>query len=313
VQYKNILKLFVNNHTQGVFMKKSFLVTAIFATACSINLPEEKPKPEETSPSTQVAPHIANPTKDICSYNKDPDKGCLKATISGSELTIGDFSYSIGVKAFARQFNTDLQSSGQIELNKEDTLEFSQRVTVQNFYSNFIITIEGTHTTYAATQTGLGNLVINGMSPGLYSVLLSKDFELKILNKGQVVGYRCVTVWSRLRAEIASGQETPFPEAISQFEMEIFNNSCSGLRDKTKIGGASTSTQSVSSDSNSTLDTSSDPSLEESTTTDETSSTERPTSSSDGKTDTKSKTTTPSSSDNKLPSSSSSNSTPTKV
>jgi hypothetical protein len=84
-------------------MKKNLLAIAVFVSACSVNLPEEKPKPEDTPP-TQTTPtsHITNPNKDICSYNKDPDKGCLKATISGSELTIGDFSYGIGVRGFAR-------------------------------------------------------------------------------------------------------------------------------------------------------------------------------------------------------------------
>jgi hypothetical protein len=90
-----------------------------------------------------------------------------------------------------------------------------------------------------AIQTGLGNLITNGMSPGLYNVLLSKDFELKVVNKGDIVGYKCVTIWARRLIEIVAGQETPLPEAVSQFEMEIFNDSCSGLKNKLKAENTS--------------------------------------------------------------------------
>lgn len=214
-------------------MKKnlSTIVLATMFTACSVQPPEDKKKdaPDQTTAGT-TTPHVANPTKDICSYNKDPDKGCLKAAISGSELTIGEFSYEIGVKAFARTFNSDLAVSNEVEMVKGTTLEFSQRVTVQNFYSNFAISIEGSHTVYSAVSMGLGNLQVNEMSPGSYSILVSKDFDLKVMSGSTVVGNKCAIVWARRSVEIAAGHETPLTEAISEFELQIFDTSCSGSK-----------------------------------------------------------------------------------
>lgn len=198
--------------------------------SCSLEVTDPQKTDQMENPETEQeeSAHEPNPLKDICSYRKDKDKGCLKATISTTELSVGDIYYPLGVEQFVKSFDKDFAEAREANLGKKETLEFSRRQSLQKFYSNFNITVEGSHTTYPAYHVGLGNIQVNGMAVGYYNVLVSKEFDLQVLKNGDLVGYRCVILWAREFVDIQAGKETALPTPISEFELEVYEETCSG-------------------------------------------------------------------------------------
>ena len=211
-------------------MLKAFLPLIFLGlVSCSVDIPDPNDQPEETETTeTTDGAYEVNPTKDICSYRKDKNKGCLKATISSTELSVGDTYYPLGVEQFVRTFDEDLGDTRAVNLNEKESLAFAKKQTLHKFYSNFNITVEGAHTTYPAYHVGLGNIQVNGMAVGYYNVLVSKEFDFYVLKNDKEIGYKCAIVWARQTIEVVAGRETALPQPISEFEVEVYSESCSG-------------------------------------------------------------------------------------
>ena len=192
---------------------------------------KNSPKLDEDLEEEETEKYISHTTKDVCSYNSDRNKGCMKAVIASSELYVGDYYYSFGPKEMARKFARELQDNPQMDLEMTETLELTRRVSHANFFGGWTIALEGAHSTYQVHHTGLGNLRVDDMSPGFYNVLLVKEFELRVLDEEQdIVGYRCAIIYARRPIDVIAGRETAFKESISEFEVEVFRESCSGTK-----------------------------------------------------------------------------------
>lgn len=213
----------------------TILIASLFVISCSAEIktpPNEQIEDEDkktSSKATQEEPAEARPNKGICSFRSDPNKGCVKAVIASSELYIGNFYYQFGSKEFGRKFATDLEDESN--LSNGDSLALGRKVTQHNFFNGWTIALEGNHTTYQVYHSGLGNLQVNGMAPGFYNILLFKEFELRILDEeDDIIGYQCATIYASRPIDVLAGEETALPETISEFELEIFEESCSGSK-----------------------------------------------------------------------------------
>lgn len=211
---------------------------SLFLVACGTEIkqpPQDDPNAKKTTePPKTEATNKPNPLEGVCSFSKN--KGCIKATISSTRLSIDSFFYEMGIKGFAKNFPSDLVDSDMVSIETDQKLMFNRTVTEQNFHSNFSIIIEGDNTTYDSINDNLGNLIVNNVTPGRYTILLSKDFDLKVLDSNsKIVHYRCVTIWSRQQVDILSDQPTALPEAISEFNLSAYKEeeSCSGAKVKT--------------------------------------------------------------------------------
>ena len=217
---------------------KTSLVLFLFLLGCSVEPyqgeDESAQEGSQSSTSTEESEtiseeYVVNPLKDVCSYNNDPDKGCLKAVIAGANLAVGDFFYEVGPKEFGRSFASDLVYQGYVDLEADETLEFSRRVNERTFYSNFHAAIEGSHSTFAARHTGLGNLQIDNASPGTYDVQLSREFSMRVLDaENKIVSHRCILIWTTETTNVEPGEESALGLSIAEFEMKIFDTSCTG-------------------------------------------------------------------------------------
>ena len=213
-------------------MKSTSLVLALLLAGCTVQDPSkatDKPADTTTTKAPQEVKPGSKPNEGICSFSNDPNKGCLKAVIAGSNLSVGDFQFDLGVIAFVRSFDKQLTSSNYFGLPAGQSVAFSNATTVNNFFYNFGVTVEGSNTTYSAISTGLGNLQVNNMTVGTYNVVVSKQFDLKVLNAtNQTIGHRCVVIWSNQGVDIVAGTETPLAHPIGQFNLSTFDESCSG-------------------------------------------------------------------------------------
>jgi hypothetical protein len=204
-------------------------------TACGVEVKtpqtETKESPQQPTQTQDAAEKTdPNPLDGVCSYNDDESKGCLKATIASTNLSVDGVIYEMGIKEFARNFPTDLVENQVVELEEDQTIDFSRRVTEKNFHSNFSVIVEGSHTTYDSINLGQGNIQVNDMAPGRYTISLSKDFDLKVTNiDGQTVGFKCATVETNVQVEVRMGRETAYTEAISEFEVRVDRDrNCAG-------------------------------------------------------------------------------------
>lgn len=231
-------------------MKSLILISSLFVTAaCSVEVKEPKKDigtstatSTETSTSTKTSSSKDNlsPTRGICSFDADPNKGCLKATIASTRLAIGDFFYEIGPKELTQSFTSDIQSIAGLEPGQY--LVAARTINQKNFFEQFTVGTEGSHTTYQAFHTGLGNLSVNKMFAGYYQVFISKDFDFLVYSKTKEhVGFRCVYIYTSIPVNIEMGIETALPEAIASFELKVYNQSCTGNgKLKTKTNTSST-------------------------------------------------------------------------
>ena len=213
-------------------MKSTSLALVLLLTACVVQPPDPNKESDKTGTTSKVVPETkpgSQPNEGICSFSKDPNKGCLKAVISGSNLSVGDFQFDLGVIAFVRSLDKQLTSSNYFNLRAGESVVFSNATTVNNFFYNFGVTVEGSNTTYSAISTGLGNLQVNNMTVGTYNIVVSKQFDLKVLNtSSQTIGHKCVIIWSTQGVDIVSGAETPLAHPIGQFNLSTFDEGCSG-------------------------------------------------------------------------------------
>jgi len=213
-------------------MKSTSLVLALLLAGCTVQDPSkaaDKPTDTTTTKVPQEVKPGSKPNEGICSFSNDLNKGCLKAVIAGSNLSVGDFQFDLGVIAFVRSFDKQLTSSNYFGLPAGESVAFSNATTVNNFFYNFGVTVEGSNTTYSAISTGLGNLQVNNMTVGTYNVVVSKQFDLKVLNAtNQTIGHKCVVIWSNQGVDIVAGTETPLAHPIGQFNLSTFDESCSG-------------------------------------------------------------------------------------
>lgn len=236
-------------------MKNTFLLTFLSVILFSCSVEVKEPGQENTSPDDEATPEVVvpaerNPLQGMCSFNNNPNKGCLKATIANADLYVGDFYYNLGPAEFARVFAEDLQDSYHVSLEVNEHLELTRQVTHQNFYQSFRAGVEGAHTTYNAFHTGLGNIRIDNMSPGYYEVQLSKEFELRVVNDTyQVTGYICAVIWAQRPVDIQFGKESSLGESVSEFELRVFDQSCSGTK-KVKTKQVETPTDTVTDSDN---------------------------------------------------------------
>lgn len=219
------------------------LAILLAASSCSID-PNAFQKKEDLATQTTpevVVPKDLNPNKDICNYSKDPDKGCLKAVIANSNLYVGEMVYAMGAMDFIKKFPQDLVLNNHIALKDKEQLKFTYTISPNSFYERFFIAAEGTHTSYPAYNTGLGNLYINSMSPGSYGILIYKEFDMKIVDKdNSVVQYMCVSISTNQQVEVMSGKETGMSHSINTFEIDIEETSCNGISVKTKVNQVDT-------------------------------------------------------------------------
>jgi hypothetical protein len=230
------------------FVINVFLVS-LFLTACGVEV--TTPKPEEpkkdplptTKVDTKVSPYSP------CTYKEN--LGCIKAIVSTTKLTVGNLYYDLGVIAFAKNLPKDLadifnQERKELHLKDNQTLEFSRIVTLQNFHSNFNIITEGDSQIYRAINPGDGSIQINNMFPGSYTIQVTKEFDLKVLEGDKTVGYTCILISATYLVDILSDQSTTLPQSVSQFDLTLpregdERKSCNGTKVRTDSSPSSSS------------------------------------------------------------------------
>ena len=176
--------------------------------------------------STIIAP---DPLEGICSFGNNKNLGCLKFLIGTTNLSIGPFQYDLGVAQFVKEFMVDVANEHSIPVGLNQTLQMSKTLSTFNFFDNFYVSVEGGFTTYPAVNTGYGNLVVDKMSSGNYNVTISKDFELRVVNKnGSLASAYCVTIWSSRQMVVQAGQESASRSPINTFDYKVYNQGCNG-------------------------------------------------------------------------------------
>ena len=217
-------------------MKTRILTSIIFSMSIGCSVDPGALKDNQSTQNrndTKVETPQAQPVnvnKDICSFDKDQNKGCLKAVITNTNLQIGELNYQMGPVEFARNFPDDLVTQGRVTVPDKNTLEFVYPITQSSFFGKFYIAVEGSHTTYAAYNTGMGNLLVNSMSPGFYNVSVFKEFDLKIVNEKNVTKqYVCATIFTQQAVNVVPGTETPMPSSITTFDLKVYKGSCNGV------------------------------------------------------------------------------------
>lgn len=217
-----------------MFSSMFFLVQS-----CTVSTSSDPTTPNEKDKETQVATNTStqtstlaiepNPLKDVCSYGRDLNKGCIKFVIGTTNLTVGPFHYDLGVPQFVKEFMQDVSVEQGIDLNPGQKLQLTSSLSTYNFFDNFYVTVEGGFSTYPAVNTGYGNLVVNKMAPGSYNTTVSKDFELRITNSnGSLHKALCITIWATRNVLVEAGQESVSSTPINNFEYKVYNQGCNG-------------------------------------------------------------------------------------
>lgn len=212
------------------------LFLALSACGVEVKAPNEEGSDKDTSDESPTTDSSNNgPTNKelplgLCSFETSKSRGCLKASIASTQFVIGPFIYQTGIREFARNFPSDLEDSDYVELKDGESINFVTPITIYNFHSSFYGVVEGLGVTYEAFHTGSGNLRLDNIVPGYYGVSLNRDFDLKIVNQnGKTVGYKCASIFTRREASIEVGKETLLGQQINEFELTIYDKSCSGL------------------------------------------------------------------------------------
>jgi len=221
-------------------MKTLISITLLgLLTACGVEVKDPSPKQEPTTnddkDDTSTNPKQPDSSSEelplgLCSFETKKSRGCLKASIASTQLVIGPFNYQAGIREFTREFLNDLVDSEYLALEDGETLGFVIPVTTFNFHNGFYGVVEGQGVTYEAFHTGSGNMRIDNVVPGYYGVTLIRDFDLKITNSnGKIVEYLCASMYTRRDVSVQEGKEAVLGQQINEFELNIYEKSCSGL------------------------------------------------------------------------------------
>lgn len=220
---------------------KSLISLPLFLVLMACGVEVKSPTTEDpnaTKTKTDSSTQTTKPSSDgstslplgLCSFETQKSRGCLKASIASTQFVIGQFSYPSGIKEFGRKFADDIQDSQLVDLQDGQTLQFVIPITIYNFHSGFYGVVEGSGVTYEAFHTGSGNLRLDNIVPGYYGVSLYRDFDLKVVNEqNKIVGYKCASMYTRRDVNVEISKETLLGQQINEFELSIFDKSCSGL------------------------------------------------------------------------------------
>ena len=221
------------------YVKSMVLVSMGIFTGCSIESKDSSTCNQTTvnkktdncsAPTATMDPKTsASGDHGICSFK--PGLGCLKANITNADMRVGDFSYAYGIIDFQKRFPSDLAAAFPDLFIDAAHLQFTRTVTTNNFYSGFDSTAEGSSTTYSPVQTGLGNLQINDMEPGTYTLLFSKSLDISAISSlGKILKHVCAIMVTRIDTLIAADETSAPTRPINEFELQIYDGSCSGSK-----------------------------------------------------------------------------------
>jgi len=216
------------------------MTVVLFLNACSVEPPgtcgtgsketaQSCAAAQTTSAPTQPAtsPTVSKQATDtmLCAFN--PGQGCLHANITAVNLGIGEFSYKYGVTDFSKKFPQDFGHRYVASFEEGDTVAFSDAVTVNNFYYGFGYTVEGAAVNYSPVTTGLGNLQINNMAAGHYSMIITKQFDLTLIRANETDGSRfCVIIAAMADVDIVVNAPSSLSSALNHFDLIVYNESC---------------------------------------------------------------------------------------